>query len=614
MTIKNGTIKMSLNDYFYLFKRYWLIISVVTSLTVATAAVWVETAKPVYQADCKLLIFDKNRSDIMLDQKDMVLGSLGKSDPITTQVEVMKTSPIYKEVIERCNLRNKEGKPLDPVELMADFTIQAVRLSNIVTVSYKSGNADSAAKIVNTFVNVTIEQNQNLNREEVRNMRIFVERQLESQKYRLEEIEQASVNFKKRENTVSIDLQTQSQINTAADIESAIMKIEGERQGMLAQQSQLELSLNVPRAQADPFYVSKLNMYEQGKNRLSSLEAQKASLTKQLREINNQLSTRPQEEVNLTRFLRDEKIAEKTYTDLLSTLEGLEIKEASRTASIKLIEPATSSQIPVSPKKMKLLLISLIAGLFMGFFIAYLIALLKCHPGSLSTIKGILPYGILGTVPVVQKKDLFFFREEPSSSQAELIRQIHTNLVFKGIYNSQHVNLLVTSAATSEGKRTVSLNLAYAIAETGKRTALVNFDLRRNAFGGFFKQSTDKGVADYLAGNAGFQEISSHYQEYGFDVIDAGMVSTMPAKVFLKGKISEFFIMLSSNYDVCIFYSAPVLTASETLDLSRYMTGIILVTDMVTSNTNAITAMNELIGNKGLPVLGTIVNRMNSRL
>jgi tyrosine-protein kinase Etk/Wzc len=445
-------------------------------------------------------------------------------------------------------------------------------------------------------------------------MRIFIEQQLESQKARLEEIEQASVNFKKRENTVAITLQTQSQINTAAEIESAIMKAEGERQGVLAQQRQLELSLNDPRAQADPFYVSKLNMYEQGKNKLSSLEAQISSLGRQLRSINSQLSSRPQEEVDLTRFLRDEKIAEKTYTDLLSTLQELEIKEIARTASIKLIEPATAPQIPVFPKKMKFLSVSSILGLFMGCFIALLVALLKGNPYSLSTIKGILPYGILGTIPVVSGKSFFFFREAPSALHAEQIRLIQMNLKFKGIYNSHHVNLLVASAVAGEGKRTVALNLACAIGESGRRSALINIDLRRNVFSDVFKLSTVKGVTDYLSGSAGLKEICSHYPEYGLDIIDAGKISLTPSQVFLKGKTSDFFAILSDNYDVCIFYSAPLLNASETIDLCRFMTGIVLVTDMVASNTKSIAAMNELIENKDLPILGTVVNRMNARI
>jgi tyrosine-protein kinase Etk/Wzc len=604
---------MTINDYFYMLKRYWGIILAAVIISTTAGIVAVQHASPVYEASGKLLIVDVN-SGALLEQKDMILGSLGKSDPITTQVEVMRTRPIFEEVIRQCNIRDEDGMFLNPESFAKAFTIQAVRLSNIVTVSFKSGNPDSAANVVNTFAKVAEEQNQNLNREEVRNMRLFIEKQLDGQKSRLEEIEQASVSFKKKERTVAIDLQTSSQINTAADLESAVMKLEGERQGILAQQSELEVSLNVPRAQADPFYISKLNMYEQAKTRLSSLEAQKAALVRQLRSINYQLSSRPQEEVNLTRFLRDEKIAEKTYTDLLSKLQELEIKEAAKTASIKLIESAIPPRFPVSPNKKKSVAVALLMGFFFGCGVAYVIAYFKGHPYSIATIKSVLPYDILGTVPVVKKNERFFFGESLNAPRAESIRHIHTSLDFKGIHQSKHVNLLVTSASAGEGKSVICVNLACALAETGRRTALVNMNLRRNVFGTLLGPKTTNGVTDYLTGGVEIQDTCTRYPEYGFDIFDAGKTVDSPMRVFLRGRIGDFFTTLSDNYDICLFYSAPILTASETLDMSRYMNGIILVTDMAVSNTKSIIAMHELLEHKGLPVLGTVVNRMNSRV
>lgn len=603
---------MTLNDYFFMFKRYWGLVFVAVFLTTAAGIFKVQRATPVYEASCKLLIADVMYSSL-LNQKDMVLGTLGKSDPITTQVEVMKSRPIFEEVIRLCNLKNSDGDPLSPEAFEKRITIQAVRLSNIVNVSYKSSNPDSAAHVVNTFVKVAEEQNQNLNREEVRNMRMFIEKQLDAQKARLEEIEQASVNFKKKERTVSIDLQTSSQINTAADLESAVMKLEGERQGVLAQQRQLEGSLNAPQAQADPFYISKLNMLDQTKTKLSSIEAEKAALIRQLRSVNYQLSSRPQEQVNLTRFLRDEKIAEKTYTDLFSKLQELEIKEAAKTASVKLIENATPPAFPIYPKKKKTVFIAILAGLFLGCGLAYALTYLKGNPSSVATIKSVLPYAVLGTVPVVPKKERLFFKDAPNSIWSESIRHIHTSLDFKDIYKNSHVNLLVTSAAAGEGKSIFCANLAYALAETGRNVALVNLDLRRNAFRDLLESKTVKGVTDYLVTNIELQELCSPQPGNVFDLIDAGKTAAAPARIFLRGRIAEFFKTLEKNYDVCLFYSAPILTASETLDLCRHMSGIILMADMAVSSVKSLAAMHELLEQKSLPVLGTVINRLNTR-
>jgi Mrp family chromosome partitioning ATPase len=322
------------------------------------------------------------------------------------------------------------------------------------------------------------------------------------------------------------------------------------------------------------------------------------------------LSSRPQEEVNLTRFLRDQKIADKTYTDLLSKLQELQIKEAAKTATIKIIEPARPSKFPVYPKKKKSVVIAFIAGLFLGCGIVYTIAFLRGHPYSISTIKNILPYDILGTIPVVRQRELFFSMESPHSVYTESVRHIHTSLDFKDIYKSQHTRILVTSAIAGEGKSVVCANLVCSLAETGRRVALVNLNLRRNVFSEILQPKTTKGVTDYLVDNAGFHDVFTLYPKYGFDIIDAGKVIAIPARVFLKGRIGDFFTSLEANYDICLFYGAPILTASETLDLSRYMSGIILVTDMTVSSVKSLVAMQELLGHKGLPVLGTVVNRI----
>jgi tyrosine-protein kinase Etk/Wzc len=539
-----------------------------------------------------------------------VLETLGKSDPITTQVEVMKTRPIFEEVVRQCNLKDMYGDPLEPNVLAEQIDISVVRLSNIVSVSYRCGNPDSAAIVANVFVKVAEEQNQKLNREEVRSLRLFIENQLENQKVRLEQIEQAAVNYKKQEKTVDIDLQTRSQISAAAELKSEIIKLEGEKQGVLAQKVQIESLLNTPRAQADQFYASRLNTLEQINSRLTNIDAQKSSLSAQLADINHNLSSRPQEVVNLTRLLRDEKIADETYLYLRSKLQELEIREAAKTATIQLIEPAIPPKFPVSSQNKKLVLISFVLGAFLGCCIVFVIISVKNHPISTAAIKNALPYEILGTVPVVQKKNLLFFKDSPDSVSAESIRHIHTSLTFKQNNPAQHTNFMLTSATAGEGKSIVCANLVFALAETGRKVALVNLDLRRNVFGTMFTSKATKGIADYLSGNAELQDIRTSQQVYNFDLIDTAKPVSNPARVFLRGKVDEFFKELEISYDLCLFYGAPIQASSETLSLCHYMTGIILVADLMKSNMKGLAAMQELIEHKSLPVLGSVINRV----
>jgi capsular exopolysaccharide synthesis family protein len=280
---------------------------------------------------------------------------------------------------------------------------------------------------------------------------------------------------------------------------------------------------------------------------------------------------------------------------------------------MKVVEPAIASEDPVFPKKKKMLLLGIIGGFFLGYGIAFMLMFFKETPYSVEAIKNLLPYGILGTVPRI-KKELVLFRSSDNPAAAEQVRHIYTNIEFKGIYHEQHLNLLLTSAKSGEGKRVICANLAYPFAETGRRTVLVNLDLRRTAFNDLFTLQSTKGVTDFLGGTAQLPDIVSRHPGCEFDIIDAGKTVEAPARLFLRGKIDEFFTQLAASYDVCLFYSAPILSASETLDLSRYMNGIVLVADMTVSNVKSLTAMKELLENKGLPVLGTIINRTSTRV
>jgi tyrosine-protein kinase Etk/Wzc len=254
------------------------------------------------------------------------------------------------------------------------------------------------------------------------------------------------------------------------------------------------------------------------------------------------------------------------------------------------------------------------AGLFLGGGLAYSISYLKGQPTSVAAIKSALPYGVLGMVPVVRKKDLIFFKSIPNSTATESIRHIHTSLDFKDIYQSSHVKIMVISAIAGEGKSILCANLAYSLAETGRNVVLVNLDLRRNVFGDLLESKTTKGVTDFLTSTVELQDICSPQPGNVFDLIDAGKTVAAPTRVFLRGRIAEFFSTLEKNYDVCLFYTAPILTASETLDLSRYMTGILLLTDMTVSSVKALTVMQELLEHKKLPILGTVINRLNTRV
>ena len=605
---------MEFIDYWYLFIRQKKVVAATVAATLLVALLYVVFAPRIYEADCKLLIVDSNEGGLLgqLGGSDLMLGSLGKSDPIATQIEVVKTRPILREVIKRCDLTDSKKRPLREDLFAKKIKPSALRSTNIIQITYRNRDRGLAANVLNTLAQVVAEQNQRLNQEQMRATRLFIEMQLDAQKTKLEEAEQATVNFKKQEKTVSLDLQTKSRIDAAAELEAGRMRLESEQQGAIAQQKEIELSVTAPGAQADPFYAYRLNMLEQIKNRLSNIEAQRQAVNAQISHVNNNLSDLPQEEVRLARLLRDEKIASEIYTNLLVQFEEFKIKEAAKVASIKIIEPAVVPEKPVLPQKRQTLVAALALGLAFGCAIAFFMEYFDDAPGSLEEIKRVLPYGVLGAIPVVETKQQLYLQHAPSSLAAESIRLVHTNLKFKGVQDKRHLSLLVTSAQPGEGKSTTAANLALAFAAAGKKVALVNLDLRRPTFHRIFDTQFGKGVTDYLIGDATIPEIIYRPEGLKIDVVEAGSIPPNPTELIASESTQKLIAYLESSYAVCVFDSAPVTLVAETLDVARQMKGVVLVIDSSETSLKSLKAMQELFEGKNLPIMGIILNKFGA--
>ena len=156
---------MTLLDYFNMIVKHWkvVLISVFVCTFMGFAACFI--IPKVYEANGKLLISQDNMSILgggSSPLEDMMLSSLGKSDPLTTQMEILKTRPILFKVIDSLHLI-KNGVLLEPDKFIKNFKISVVRSTNLIQVECRYSNADSAALIVNTLMQVFVDKNQQMN-------------------------------------------------------------------------------------------------------------------------------------------------------------------------------------------------------------------------------------------------------------------------------------------------------------------------------------------------------------------------------------------------------------------------------------------------------------------
>lgn len=111
----------------------------------------------------------------------------------------------------------------------------------------------------------------------------------------------------------------------------------------------------------------------------------------------------------------------------------------------------------------------------------------------------------------------------------EAYKTLRTNLSFAG----KDVKVIsLTSCTPNEGKSSVSFQLCMSLAESGKKTVLVDADMRRSVLRGRYKASREKyGLSHYLSGQAEYDDVCCRTNVENFDIIFAGPVPPNPSEL-----------------------------------------------------------------------------------
>lgn len=603
---------MEFMEYWNLIiKRKNIIFPTIISVVLLTL-IYIFTATPIYEVQGKLLLTEDSGSSILGDlaMLDLMTQSLGKSDPINTQMEVIKTNPILERVIYINGLTDAKGFPIKSRIFKEQLKISSIRNTDIIAISYMNQDPELAVKVVNTLARVFVEQNQNMNKEELSSAKFFIESQLEEQKEKLSKAEQSILDFKKAEKTISLQQETTARVDSLARLETVALELDTQLKGAYAQKKELLSKTQRSGAITQPFYAYWMRTLQETEGIITNTLAQKKNINEQINTITSDLKKLPPQEVLLARLRRDQQIANEIYTNLLAKKEEVKINEAATIANIKIIEPAIIPDIPVYPKKKKLLVFGLIGGVGLSFGLALLLEYIDDSPDSVESIKKVLPYDVIGNLPMTKTPSTLFIKEKPNSAISEALRLVHTNLKFKGVSHKDPPALLITSSIPSEGKSTIASNLAIAMTTNNKKVVLVNLDLRRPTIAKIFNIKITKGLTDFLINEATYDDILIKNKETNITIIPAGTIPPNPTELINSSRLLLLINKLKTEFHYVIFDSPPATLVAETLDIAYHMDGIILVTDISNTPLHAIKNLHHNLEGKKLPVLGTIVNKI----
>lgn len=198
----------------------------------------------------------------------------------------------------------------------------------------------------------------------------------------------------------------------------------------------------------------------------------------------------------------------------------------------------------------------------------------------------------------------------PKSPISEQFRTIRTNINFMAIDRQIDV-LAVTSAYISEGKSTVTDNLAVVWAQTGQKVLLIDADLRRPTLHTTFHQSNQQGLTTILTSRAGSVDLRQIIHSSGvenLDILTAGPIPPNPAELLGSRRMQTLIKGVKDIYDMVIIDVPPMLEVTDAQVISRYTDAIILVVKKNQTQKLGVKRSVELLKLAHANLLGFVMN------
>ncbi len=187
-------------------------------------------------------------------------------------------------------------------------------------------------------------------------------------------------------------------------------------------------------------------------------------------------------------------------------------------------------------------------------------------------------------------------------------KTLMANIRFASIDNPIR-SIVLTSSVPNEGKSTVSINLAQAIASSGKTVLLVECDMRRRSLANIMGLHAKNGLFAVLSGRVTLEEAVLATSQRGLYFLDAEPHIPNPADILISKRFARMVSNMEATYDYVIFDTPPVGTFVDAAILSSVADATVLVVrENFTKREEVVHAFEQLQKASGANVIGTVMN------
>jgi len=325
-------------------------------------------------------------------------------------------------------------------------------------------------------------------------------------------------------------------------------------------------------------------------------------------DINSRVNSLPSKSLGLLNIERHQKILEDLYSLLLQKKLEISLSSASTISNSRVVEPAMAGLDPVSPDKKGIYTMYLLLGLLLPTGFVVLRELLQDKINGKADVEKYTTAPILGEIGHSEGKQTLVVTQNSRRLISEQFRIVRTNLQYM-INKVDKPVIMVTSSFSGEGKSFVSTNMGAVMALSGKRTVIMEFDIRKPKIVSGLDLKRKMGITNYIIGKASFNELLIKVN--GIDnlyVIPCGPIPPNPSEILLDVKLDELMKEVADHFDVVIMDTAPIGLVSDAITLNRFSNCTLYITRQGYTFRKQLGLVEDLYINKKLPNLCLLIN------
>lgn len=342
----------------------------------------------------------------------------------------------------------------------------------------------------------------------------------------------------------------------------------------------------------------------------SRLKARIIILRQKVNSIESEYSSLPSKRMEFNRLKNIQDLNEKYFQLLTEKKVQYSISDAGFSSNNRILTRPVINNDPVEPNGKVITISFLLLGIFFGLGVLFLKYISFNEINLLEDLQSILPpqATILGGVPLSKlslEHSQIIVTKAPKSMMSEAMRKIRVNLSY---INPNYKTIAISSSISGEGKTFVALNLAAIISMTGKKTILLDLDMRKPKVHLAFGLKNANGMSNLIIGEITLEEAIVKDVDVNLDIITSGPVPPNPAELLLSENYKNLIEELKLKYDIIVIDNPPIGLVSDGVRVLTAADIPIYVFKSQYSKRNFAQRTRELFEMKQLSSLNIILN------